>query len=288
MGEITFVLPAHRKDISLVREILLPSFDKWMDVACVRRFIIICPEDHVGSYRECGDSFSKLRIDVISEGTLLKGTFTTKNSWYIQQMLKLNACGLIETEWYCTLDADVFLFKRTGYEDFIKNGRAIFNNEPISEHPLWWERSSAYLKIPISVLQVGFGATPSLLHTATCVDMKQQVDIEAALSTGATEYTLYWLYLNAKRNVFELYSGDAEHTLYCQNSLWGAKQLQLAHALGGVDVYVTAKCNPTAKYCFFVFQSILRSFSINKRLAVIASMDTERRNGSYNTANTCE
>ncbi len=86
-----------------------------------------------------------------------------------QQIMKLAAAARLRTEWYLTLDADVICVRRTGYDDLIRDGRALVNMTPLGRHRDWHEDADRLLGTWLSHEhddeQPTLGVTPSLLHT---------------------------------------------------------------------------------------------------------------------------
>ena len=236
-------------------------------------FIIICPDTHHQVFTEVAMTCGMANITVLKDSDLLSGTHTTSNTWYIQQMLKLLVSRHVETRWYCTLDADVFLFRDTELADFMVHEKCVYNDEPISQHQQWWQLSSECLGIPLSVVKTGFGVTPSLLVTEICKDLVKHHNVEQHLSNGATEYTLYWIYLHSKHNYLDYYT-ETTSALYSPDSLWGAKQLTEAHKLGSISKYIKQHCSSNSKFPFFIFQSLLKRFSLEFRKSVMKTCFT--------------
>lgn len=86
-----------------------------------------------------------------------------------QQVMKLAAAARVRTEWYLTLDADVICVRRTGYDDLIRDGRALVNMTPLGRHRDWHEDADRLLGTWLAHEhddeQLVLGVTPSLLHT---------------------------------------------------------------------------------------------------------------------------
>ena len=259
---LTFVLPLLFKDIKLADSFLLPSLEKFVKCNC--SVLIVCKDDEFEELSCIADKFCSLDIEMLSEDDVLDQTaMNIKNHWYKQQIIKLMIASKVKTDWYCTLDADMFMFKPCS---FVEENRAILTEEPLDLHSDWWNASSKCLGIPLDCLQYGFGVTPAMINTKICRQLISEYNIpQCFVGNGpVSEYTLYWLYLNKNYRVSDYYHTGAK-SLYCTESLWGSKQITEAMQLGGIREYVNKYCTRDAEYSFFIFQSLLTAFSLQHR-----------------------
>ena len=88
--------------------------------------------------------------------------------------IKLLAAKMVTTDFYLTLDADIVLLQPFIMAQIVHRNRAIYENEPRSVHPHWWDGSEKFLHGSSSNNDGGdvrdkdgrgFGVTPSLLST---------------------------------------------------------------------------------------------------------------------------
>ena len=82
---------------------------------------------------------------MINEEDLLPALrdFPKCGGWYRQQLIKLAAANLVNTEFFLTLDADVILCKPLRLENLVRSGRALLHPADRHKHTNWWERSVA-------------------------------------------------------------------------------------------------------------------------------------------------
>jgi len=181
--------------------------------------------------------------------------------WYVQQLIKLAAADLVETEFYLTLDADVICTRPVRYGDLVKDGRAIgerYDHPPRSEN---YDRAARILRLPRSTW--AHPVTPSILNR-TVVRMMQQhlaglISKPLRRFPGAgtwrghlllnlpwTEYTLYATFVSGRGLYGRFHFKDDYYSLF-GNSVWDREQF--------TDWDPAKSFAPQADYYFVVVQS---------------------------------
>lgn len=222
--KLTAVLPikiqSNQKytDLDRLSDVLLPSFDKFWTEKESLEFLIIVPAAEKNIVEERLKNFTSFKIQYISDEEILPN-YNGANNWYKQQVIKLVASKIVQTEFYITLDADLMLVKPTSLGDLFLNGKPVYQQEQVAKHPDWWLASKKVLKsnIMFDLTTVMIGVTPEILYTDLPknllieISLRNSVDdpIKYLLTISETlpwsEYTLYWLYLLEKYKVEDKY-----------------------------------------------------------------------------------
>lgn len=181
--DFTVVLPVrnHQKDLEWFHKIAQPSFKN------IDHQIVIISDNEIGSLPD---------TSVLTRDGCL-------SFWVYQQTLKLAISSFIDTEFYLCCDVDCFF---TGNQNFYLENKPKVNIEQ-NLHKEWWDTASEYLNIDSPKTRCG--VTPMFLHTETVVGMIDSFGINGlrhAINLGATEYSLYWTYLNSLLDPREQYS----------------------------------------------------------------------------------
>ena len=114
------VLPLKYKDCKRFR-ILDASLQKFMKD--LGRLFIIVPDKELTKFQSKIDDDHYVIIpetSLVPEFKLFKGY----PGWNKQQLIKLAAATIVETDFYLTLDADIICVRPTSFSDLVKNGRA--------------------------------------------------------------------------------------------------------------------------------------------------------------------
>jgi hypothetical protein len=157
--------------------------------------------------------------------------------WYVQQLVKLAAADLVETEFYLTLDADVICTRRVRYGDLVKDGKAIGErlDQPAWSEDTEYDRAAHILRLPRSTWM--HPVTPSIFSRTVVRMMQQHIAGliskpwrhfpgvgtwrgHLILNLPWTEYTLYATFVSG-RGLYERFhfKDDYVRTLY-GNSAW--------------------------------------------------------------------
>lgn len=125
--------------------------------------------------------------------------FPNAHGWYKQQVIKLAAHKLVQSDIFLTLDADLVCSKSFDEATFLLGGRLLADWEPRDVHPDWWRDSAHVLGIDPILEGQGIKPTPVILSTAHCREMMSFLDGRSNKSAhtfllgskGWTEFTLY-------------------------------------------------------------------------------------------------
>jgi Family of unknown function (DUF6492) len=120
----------------------------------------------------------------------------------------------VQTPFYITLDADVFLLRRVTADAVVRQGRLVTNLAPAARQMAWWRASSALLGVdPPRESERAMSVTPAALVTeqvrsliAAVRERHGGLPMEEVLAKHKfTEYTLYWSYLRSRGLHDQLY-----------------------------------------------------------------------------------
>merc|ERR1712032_252955 len=140
-----------------------------------------------------------------------------KDGWYAQQVLKLKAASRIKSEFYVVLDSKNTFLQDVNAQTFLTecHQARLVGTYPWGQlpklHQEWFHRSAEELHVeepdsgewPASI-------TPMIMHRRTVLDMLEDIGEDPSPSTlcagplcdmldkGATEFTLYLMYAQAK------------------------------------------------------------------------------------------
>jgi len=215
-SRVTFLLPVSgRSDLQRARRNLLPSIDAFFQREQIGEILVLSPDAECGSihFEDVVSAEVAERIRVVPE-TNIAGDgrpFRTARGWHKQQILKLLAGESIGTRLYCTLDADVYLVRPCSLADWVGRGACVYNPGSLDLHRRWWRRAAKRLGYRLHIQPTdGFGVTPSLLYTNIVRRLVDYLEAERggvvrAIRRGATEYTLYWLFVKEHYNSQALY-----------------------------------------------------------------------------------
>jgi hypothetical protein len=118
--QLDAVLPLNFNDYKRFR-ILRTSLKKFIND--IRKLFIIVPDKEVELFR------TKVKDDgykIIPETAVVPEfkLFGDYPGWNKQQLIKLAAAEIVETDFYLTLDADIICVQPTSFSDLVKDGRA--------------------------------------------------------------------------------------------------------------------------------------------------------------------
>jgi hypothetical protein len=236
----------------------LSRFAPWLS-----RLHVVCPDRDVDYYTKGFAGFSF--VSVIPESRLFpesrtytrvaryfkpaRGLFASRqfSGWYLQQVLKLAAPGIVDSEFFLTLDADTVAIRPIALDELIQNRRAIcvrYRNPEV--HPEWYEASARILGIPRTDYR--HGVTPAILSTeAVRMLTKHLEDCRREIKGGAlnpgrflskrswrsilmreqgwTEYSLYFSFLE-NQGLFEDFHFEASGNPLYNNSVFTSDYLK--------------------------------------------------------------
>ena len=244
------VLPLVAADCERARSNLLPSLERFY--ADLGTLWVICPERDVAAIRT---ALGRAHVEVLDERALVpefeaarRLGFRPVNGWFKQQLVKLAAADLVRSEFFLTLDADVFAVAAWGDADVIRGARALRQKDKLEYYPEWLAWAGRVLRTPALDYQPGL--TPAILARAALHRLAAWAERELApeakrwrLSrvTGLlgvkwdlrswrgrllanlpwTEYGLYDTFLVRER-LFDTFHFLPEDTLLLGNGVWQA------------------------------------------------------------------
>jgi hypothetical protein len=98
--------------------------------------------------------------------------------WHKQQVLKLAMATLVRTEYYMTLDDDVFLTRNLAASDLLRNEKLILSRDGHEIHRHWYQSCCEILKCPYEVLRRNefvMGVTPEILISEFVFDLHREI-----------------------------------------------------------------------------------------------------------------
>jgi hypothetical protein len=180
--------------------LLLRSLAKFFVLADLDALVIVTPD--VTGVRQLVASIAKLAASAKLDALLAKAVVIADaelapevedrekrdlnhvSGYTKQQVMKLASAARIRTEWYLTLDADVICTRSTGFDDLIRDGRALVNMTPLGRHRDWHEDADRLLGTWLSHEhndeQQTLGVTPSLLHTESVRQLGAKLEQQAS------------------------------------------------------------------------------------------------------------
>jgi hypothetical protein len=157
-------------------------------------------------------------FNILDEKNICDNVFN--DGYRYQMILKLFASKIIKTQYYITLDSDIYLTKKISLNDLIIDNKPITNIEKMQAHYEWWEASNKIINQKINKNYNCIGVTPTILITNVVNDLLNKYENDILFSKKNfyyTEYSLYNLFINEKYNsIYELYY---DKNLY-NNCIW--------------------------------------------------------------------
>lgn len=210
----------------------LPSITRFIPLELIHEFIVVTPSRDKAAVARALRTRGGIRFRVVDEDEHLPpGRY--EHGWFKQQVIKLNASIMVETDWMLVLDADVVACRPVTVDELFPDGKAVVHREPAGTHREWWRGSAKLLGVesPFTDSDFVMGVTPELIHVPTLKNLALTL---SALTGGEpwqsfllrkevtdlswTEYSLYWTYITINGMVSELYSGQ-QFSMY-GSSIW--------------------------------------------------------------------
>ena len=171
-------------ELDRLKSIQLKSFRKFLDLSILKDFFIVASRKDIQTIRDdLLQSFPEFPFVFVPEDELCP-SITGGAGWTKQMILKLAVANLVHTDYYLTLDTDVFLTKRLSGPDVLEGGKLVYQKEIPGTHKKWWKSSAHLLRVEADrVLDQEFamGVTPEYLVTEVC--RKLQAEIESLHGT---------------------------------------------------------------------------------------------------------
>lgn len=239
--------------------LLLSSFLSRFNLDHLGRFIIICPSEQIRFIRELVISHTHdsrfvvmNELEVCPEIALAVDPQSGElRGWYVQQVLKLAAAEIIDTEFYLTLDSDIVCLKSFDFDSLIIDGRAYANIETTRDYLRLYLPEFARIEhgVKASRMQFSahilkyqraqnldgtyFGETPVVMHTESVREMGEHIQKSfsrkwtalLAINKGWTEQNLYFQFLELSNRFKSYYRAvGCNHVLHLEKSVWQASQ----------------------------------------------------------------
>ncbi len=112
-------------------------------------------------------------------------SFPSVEGWYKQQMIKIAIAAEIKTEFYLTLDADLFCTRPLRYSDLVQDGRAPCFVGQHGKYPEWYGWAERVLKLPWP--GEFHNVTPAVLSRAAMLKMQRHLSELAGNREGISE-----------------------------------------------------------------------------------------------------
>jgi Family of unknown function (DUF6492) len=235
--------------------LLLTSFCSYFDFKGLDKFVVLCPPQDIAHLEALvAHATPDTRFKVLPETAVapeLVRNHDTVRNWFKQQLLKLAAAFIVDTEFYLVFDSDIICMRPFSADDLIVGGRARCNRETALDYlKLYrWKFARAELECkhqrvvhasrliglrrPVRYWGQYYGETPVLLHTQSIRNMARHIEQRfhmnwrTALLTHLpwTEYTLYFQYLEARGDLDRYHSfGGRNSVLMLDYSVWQASE----------------------------------------------------------------
>jgi hypothetical protein len=232
-GRLDAVLPLTLADAARA-QILFRSLDRFFGP--LRTCFVVVPDRE---WRAVRGRVPTGRYEVLPEGMLIPELArhqararllarlrmgASAHGWHVQQLVKLAAAELVETDVYLTLDSDVICVRPTAYGDLVRDGRAVAQITP-PHHPEWNDAAAEILDLPRSGRQ--HGVTPAVLARDGVRALQEHVERVSGEPWRRhllgrlpwTEYSLYGTFLEGVGRWDELHVDGGEEALY-GNGVW--------------------------------------------------------------------
>jgi hypothetical protein len=187
----------------------------------------------------CKELLQKINLNhkvfVHNENTIFNKNGLKLNDHRYQMILKLSAYKIINTDYFITLDSDMYLKKKFSITDFFKYNKAIMHAEPKIYHDNWWQSSGELLDFTREKHSlVGMSVTPAILSKNICQNIIETYGYKLynRINKGWTEYTLYYLFLE-KNNNLDIYHNDG--TILDKYCIWELTDFDKENILKQVD-----------------------------------------------------
>ncbi len=210
------VLPVAGKDCLRLRTVGA-SLRKFWEIP--GRLIIAAPDQDQTMVNEAAhEHLDGLNFLVVPDSLVLKrrpswNARKVQGNWWQQQLVKLCAAEIVDTDFYLILDADCFCTRPIRHSDLVVGGRARVTMESTDMfHPAWYRASMQVLGIPATEAPTEFvNVTPFIMAREPARTLMERLAAahgqnwkgslllmpQAGDERGRftwTEYTLYYLH----------------------------------------------------------------------------------------------
>ena len=203
---------------------------------------VICRPQEIDFVRANHTKFFNLivryhnELDVVPELT----RYPDVNGWRKQQVIKLAASKIVNTDHYLIFDSDIVCVQEFNETSFIDEGRSQIQWEPFEIHREWWEASREILRSSLPHGIYGMGVSPNIFSRAISSKLFDYLETTYDQSACSyllynskkmwTEYSLYYLF-SLTENLFERHHISLENSvnlrkLHSKHSFWRASQYE--------------------------------------------------------------
>lgn len=165
-------------ELDRLKNIQLKSFRKFLDLALLRDFFIVASAGDIEVIRDdLKSSYPEFPFVFVPEEELCP-SILWGSGWNKQMILKLAVASLVETDYYLTLDTDVFLTRKLTQENLLEQGKLVYQRENPATHRKWWSSSARMLKFDpdrVTGQPFAMGVTPEYLVTDVCRRLQAEI-----------------------------------------------------------------------------------------------------------------
>lgn len=255
-------------DLDRFLALALPSFTRFLERELVSELVLIVPSTDVRAAGRRLRRCTAFPVRIVDEAEVLRPATRTGAGWVTQQIVKLAAASVVNTEWFITIDADVIATRRVDRDFLFPDGRAVWQQESGGAHLDWWRASARFLHSTAEVhpQDPAFGVTPALMHAPSLRTLADRIEaiypgrswvetLFARHDAGWTEYTLYWTHVLGTGDAAVLYDrpGGTRRPYSLEGSVWVGEQV----AVRGNRAALAGVFAPDADHAFVVYQSTL-------------------------------
>jgi len=166
-------------ELERLKNIQLKSFRKFLDMTILKDFFIVAsPEDIQVIKADLHKDYPEFPFVFVDEDALCPSLIGA-SGWTKQMILKIAAANMVDTDYYLTLDTDVFLTKALSGRDILHNGKLIYQKEVPGAHTKWWKSSCRVLQVDADKMlkkQFVMGVTPEYLVTDVCRKLQREIE----------------------------------------------------------------------------------------------------------------
>jgi hypothetical protein len=199
----------------------LESIQKFFNLHDIKATLIICKRSKIGTVSSLYRKYTgPLKIKIIAEEALLPDiSVTCDNGYIVQQLLKIAASNIVETDFYLTFDCDVICCQKISYDMLIKNGKIangteLYNykeTEMFKKHKsnkIFMSESARLLNLDPGNNYM-YGVTPQICARQVMIDLQYEIGkiaggnwarflLRAHSHTRWSEYGLYYGFIGKK------------------------------------------------------------------------------------------
>jgi len=249
MTQLSAILPLktrgrHYADNIARCDILFSSLRHFTTPDVFAKFLIVVPHDEVEEAKRYAKAWSDFPVLVVDEAEYFPA-FKDFNQphqirpWHRQQIIKLNAPAMIDTEYFLVFDPDCFATHPFTLETLLPGGRALTHLEKRNVDAKIWLPSAGLLNQDPELDKDGIWWTPTILSATICRHLHKRLEelfhtdwqrvLLANYTINWTEYTLYWLNADREGDLIERFhtrAAPGQRNLHAEESVWHAGEFK--------------------------------------------------------------